>query len=301
MENNNFELKPMNFGDVLDSTIVIIKNNFIKFFLMTVIFVFPIFITILIMNVFNKFFLLLLFSILFLIFYIITAKPLFESMLINIVYFGFVENKKISVKESFLKSIKKLESFVFNRILYYILVFVIVGCFYVLLSLIINSVLVFFSPITYFFTNRIEFTNDKLIIDLITGIIIGAASFLLASVFLYFYLRIIFCLHNIILEDYSSTESFSRSYLLTKGSYFHLMLSLNFLIIAILVCISLVFSSLWILLGINFMDIMSILRTSLILLLPIISTFSIVLYTVLYISLRIRNEGLDILIMIKRT
>jgi hypothetical protein len=299
MKNNEVELKIVNFGDVLDNTLILLKNNFIKVFLLMFLFSLPIFTTFIVVDFFGDLFFIIFSSIIFLGAYFIFVKPVYEALIINLIYSNFLEKKDLKMSENLNSVLKKTGSFAFNKILYYLLLFVIIGCFYVLISLISNIVSVFLSPLSYFFINNIDLFNYNIIINLINGIVVGVIIFFLVLVFLYFYFRIVFCTQSILVEDYSSTEAFARSYLMTKKSFIHILLSYFGLLGGVIFSLGMIYLTMWIYMGFSYVNLIVVIKVSLIFFSPIIYTLFIILFTVIYISLRIRNESLDIMLKIK--
>ncbi|MEN8906435.1 MAG: hypothetical protein ABF289_10805 [Clostridiales bacterium] len=290
----NKKLKDFSISDVLDYSIVTFKNNFKSIIFFTLIYSIPIILLItLFKTIFAEYpaFSFIVSSIL-IIMFLMFIYPLYRTILINIIYKNIVDNEEIGIKEIFKISIKKYFNVFLNYIIIYLGAFVILPIYFVIL---------FFTLITFiatiFIIAVIELSMG--IPPIISSVLVFIFLILVPAPLMYVIFRVSFTTHYITIENEKPLESFLKSFRLTRKGFLTYYFSSTIIYAFYFIFFGMVYGVIEYLkyyyISNNIIIYDYIANIFLIVLFPLITSLS----SILFIGLKIKNEGFDLEMKIK--
>ncbi len=322
----NITLSNMRVGDVLDYSIEIYKKNFKQLTLLTLTFYTPF--ILLITFVTNSFYgdmldftnfvnptsiessadipfkILAVYLSIFIIgiFYIvywISLKGVMDASIIRIVFNDIVYRKKLKLKDVIKDSFGDFKNLLINKVLYGLIIFgVYLGAY---IAFIILIMIITFGSV-FLFRDAIQFgvqgisRSWTVILAVFIGLIVLALILGLLAIVFYFMAKYSIGVHSVTIERKTGVEGISRCNDLGKKSFWYVALSYvfgNILFYFVPVIIN------YIVVGLNMFyydnyKLVQIISGSFQVLFSILAPFLTTLLTVLFISLKIRNEGFDL-------
>jgi len=330
MNQKNFELKPMRIGDVLDYSIEVFKSNFKNLSLLVLLLYLPwVFIYSLVTgkllgdqasfyaDIFsaaifqsnyvedigrfnelqnNSIFTSILAQLVSLLHYgyKITIELVFNAAVIRIIYSHIVKGNAYKydfngIKGLIRDSFKYLPRMMGNAALFFVIFYI--AYFVMILIAVITAVI----PIMVIVTTAPD-SVFSVVAVIVIALLVSAGLVLALS---YVMARVIFGAHAIVIEGYSVTESIKRSMALTKGNYWRVAPACIFAAILFFL-VGNMFSTLSVLFLFINDNLFRLMYTVTEVIGAFMYPFVMVFLTVLFVSIKIKNEGLDLEIKVDK-
>lgn len=318
MDEMERQLNRMSVGDILDYSIAVYKRNFKKLTLLSLIFFVPFIVVYTIATSYLSaefqdivgigplsgnpseltytlmaYYLVLIVVGLVYFAYSITLQPIMESAVIRIVYADVLYGREYDFKGAIKESFKSFPRLMANKFLYGLIVFAVALGVYILFFIII--LLAVFSTSSFYMGSIVSQGNPLENTAMLISLGILSLILLLGMVLLiaFFALKFGFSLNAVVLENKGAVEGLSRSWRLSKNKFWHIFFSSILGGILLFAVPTLLSAAVSLLLPVD-RTLYTVLTVVTEVLSSLIYPYLTVLFTMLFISLKIQKEGLDL-------